>query len=170
MLDLQQFFAGAPADVLGGFAGRVFDSLLVGAVVAWVLSLGRAGEKRAARMQIAEQLCRVFGMRLWRKGDSKKPLLEQLPSNSMQGWASLDRLQWSLDLHRAELSASELTLMQALIEDLLRIRANQFTMELRIVDEYLGQAAKRFLPPAVRQEFLEHARQMGMYNLTNSTP
>ena len=165
MPDLQQLFHAVPPGMLGGFAGRVVDSILVGAVVAWLLSLGRGRDKRAARAQVSEQLCRVFSLRLFRSRKTGKWTLEELQGRSMRGWASLERLQWSLDLHRTEISVRELTLMQALIEDLLRIRANQMTAELHILDEYLPGAARRFLPPQLREQFLEHAKYIGLPHL-----
>ncbi|MBI1361912.1 MAG: hypothetical protein GC155_16675 [Alphaproteobacteria bacterium] len=162
MPDLQSFLHAIPTGLLDGFAGRVVDSLLVGAVVAWLLSLGRGRDRRAARAQVAEQLCRVFSLRLYRPRKSKALALEELQGRSLRGWPSLERLQWSLDLHRAQLSTRELTLMQALIEDLLRIRANQLTAELHILDEYLPGAARSFLPPSLREKFLDHARYIGL--------
>ncbi|MET0546116.1 MAG: hypothetical protein ABWZ40_07385 [Caulobacterales bacterium] len=165
MTQIQDLLHVAPIHIFSDFAGRVIDSLLVGGVVAWVLSFGRGREKKAARAQIAEQLCRVFGMRLYRSRTTKKLALEELSSKSLQGWASLERLQWNLDLHRADISSTELTLMQAVIEDLLRVRANQFTMELHLLDEYLPAAAHRFLPSELRNPFLEHAKHFGLQNL-----
>lgn len=157
-----------PAEFISGFFWRTVDALLVGAVVAWLLSLGRLRDRRAARMLIAEQLCRVFGMRLVKPGSSKKPALEALPRGSLQGWASLDRLQWSVDLHRAHLSGKELRLVQALIEDLLRARANQWTQEFHLFDEYLPGAARQFLPAELRKRFLEDAKYVGWDRLLES--
>ncbi|MBP6014176.1 MAG: hypothetical protein KBA31_18250 [Alphaproteobacteria bacterium] len=165
---MQDILHLAPIDILSEFAGRVVDSLLVGGVVAWLLSLGRIREKNAAKAQIAEQLCRVFGMRLYRNPKTNSFALEELTGKSLQGWASLDRLQTNLDMHRADISSTELTLVQAIIEDLLRIRANQLTMELHILDEYLPAAAKRFLPGRLREQFLERATYFGLPNLTDS--
>jgi hypothetical protein len=165
---MQDIFQVAPTEILAAFAGRVVDSLLVGAVVAWLLSLGRIRERNAARAQIAEQLCRVFGMRLYRNSKTNSLALEDLSGKSLQGWASLDRLQLNLDMHRADISSTELTLIQAVIEDLLRIRANQLTMELHILDEYLPAAAKRFLPSQLRNQFLERATYFGLPGLTDS--
>jgi hypothetical protein len=168
MVDWQEIVGAAPG-LATEFGGKVVDSILVGAVVAWILALGKGRDKRIARTQIAEQVCRVFGMRLYRKPGEKHLTLEALPGNSLQGWASLERLQWTLDMHRAQLSTRELIVMQGLIEDLLRIRANQMTMEIRALDYYLPQTAKMFLPAKLRPQFLEEIK-MGMYNLTNSVP
>ncbi len=166
MSDLSGLLPPISIETLTGFAWRVFDAILVGAVVAWLLSLGRARERRLAREQIAEQLCRVFGMRLFRSRKNDAPSLEELPPSSLQGWPSLERLQWNLDLHRSELRPRELRLMQALIEDLLRIRANQFTAELHLLDEYLPGAARWFLPAHLREKFLEDAKFIGLPRLT----
>jgi hypothetical protein len=57
--------------------------------------------------------------------------------------------------------------MQALMEDLLRIRANQFTAELHLLDEYLPGAARWFLPPPLREKFLEDAKLVGLPRLTD---
>lgn len=168
MSDLSGLLPPLSIETLTGFAWRVFDAILVGAVVAWLLSLGRARERRLAREQIAEQLCRVFGMRLYRSRKNDSPSLEELPPSSLQGWPSLERLQWNLDLHRAQLRPRELRLMQALIEDLLRIRANQFTAELHLLDEYLPGAARWFLPLHLREKFLEDAKFIGLQRLTGS--
>lgn len=161
MSELLALFQGFPTDAVGGFALRVLDAILVGAVVAWLLSLGRLRDRRAVRMQIAEQLCRVFGMRLYNSAKSRKLIIEELPHSSLQGWDSLDRLQWSLDLNRALLSAADLRVLQAVIEDLLRVRANQWTAELHLFDKYLPAAAKRFLPPPLRAPFLDIAKYTG---------
>jgi hypothetical protein len=166
MSDLSGLLPPFSIETLTGFAWRVFDAILVGAVVAWLLSLGRARERRLAREQIAEQLCRVFGMRLYRSRKNDSPSLEELPPSSLQGWPSLERLQWNLDLHRSELRPRELRLMQALIEDLLRIRANQFTAEIHLLDEYLPGAARWFLQPHLREKFLEDAKFIGLQRLT----
>lgn len=168
MLNWQDIVSVAPG-LAADFGGKVVDSILVGAVVAWILAIGKGRDKRIARTQIAEQMCRVFGMRLYRRPGEKNLTLETLPGNSLQGWASLERLQWSLDMHRAQLSTRELIIMQGLIEDLLRIRANQLTMEIRALDYYLPQAAKMFLPAKLRPQFLD-AIKVGMYNLTSSVP
>jgi hypothetical protein len=167
MSDLLGFLPPFSIETLTSFAWRVFDSILVGAVVTWLLSLGRAHDRRLAREQIAEQLCRVFGMRLYHSRKHGTPSLEELPPSSLQGWSSLERLQWSLDLHRSELRPRELRLMQALMEDLLRIRANQFTAELHLLDEYLPGAARWFLPPPLREKFLEDAKLVGLPRLTD---
>ena len=120
------------------------------------------------RGPIGEQLCRVFGMRFYRSRTTNALTLELLPDASLQGWAALERLQWNLDLHRADVSSRELTLVQALIEDLLRIKARQYTAELHVVDEYLPGAARQFLPRALRAESLEQAKYAGLQRLTDS--
>jgi hypothetical protein len=166
MQDWQALWNAMP-ELTTGFLGRVVDSILVGAVVAWLLSLGRGRDKRVARTQVAEQLCRVFGMRLYRSRTTKRLELEELPGSSLQGWKSLDRLQLNLDLHRAQLSTRELTIMQGLIEDLLRIQARQDTASNHLFDEYLPAAAKHLLPAHLRAQFLE-ATKMATYMLVQS--
>lgn len=165
MSDLWGLLPSLSIETLASFLGKVIDAILVGGVVAWVMSLGRARDKRLAKEQIAEQLCRVFGMRLYRSRGAGALSLEELPSSSLQGWPSLERLQWSLDLHRSALRPRELLLMQALIEDLLRIRANQFTAELHLLDDYLPGAARLFLPVRLREKFLETAKFIGLARL-----
>ncbi|MBU6371807.1 MAG: hypothetical protein KJS97_03695 [Alphaproteobacteria bacterium] len=169
-MQIQPFVYTQAYALVRDFGGQVLNSILVGGVVAWILSLGREREKRAARAQVAEQLCRVFGMRLFRSRTTKKLELEPLAGQSLQGWASLDRLQWNLDLHRADINTRELTIVQGVIEDLMRIKANQFTAELHILDDYLPAAAKAFLPPRLRAQFLEQAKYVGLPSLIDAPP